>query len=227
VPSENRLGLDDYMIMEGMAYRVVETAGKDRVNAEIGFKLFGNPENFRGITDPSVKKDDNDQKLILNYIVAIFQISDDYYRRGMLDSALIAAKLAADLQPQENRLWQIDAFLARVLAAGGRFDEIAAIADRSPEGESIFLAASQDLLKDSDFDKAAILLKMTLDRYPSSIAALNNLAAIYSQLGDKEAFDSVIEKFRSENSDSTRLLATLDQIIERLKKLPPAPSRKP
>lgn len=219
VPSRNRLALDDHLIMEGMAYRIVESSGDNRVNTGIGYKIFADPENFRGIDDPSVKKNENDRRLITNYIVAMVQVADAYQEEGHLDSASHIAEMAVRLQTQVD-FWQARAYLARIYAASGRFNEIVDLVRGSSEGERILLAASQDLIKNTEYDVAARLLELTLKEYPSSFTALNNLAAIYHQNNDTAAVDSLIERFRQNNIDDPNMITTLDRMVERLNQLP-------
>lgn len=224
VPSRNRLALDDHLIMEGMTYRIIESSGDNRVNTGIGYKIFGVAENFRGIDDPSVKKDENDRRLIINYIVAMLQLADAYQREGHIDSAAYIAEMAVKLEAQVG-FWQARAYLARIYADGRRFDRIADLARDSFEGEKILLAASQDLIQDAEYEVAAGLLELTLREYPSSFTALNNLAAIYYQKGDTVAVDSLIAKFRQNNIDDPNMMTTLDRMVERLNQLPQLPER--
>jgi hypothetical protein len=78
----SQLGLDDYLEMEGLAFRVVPQKAKNPyyVNAEImGKQIFNEPEDddysknyrlgfkFRGINDPSIFLDDNHKRLSRNY----------------------------------------------------------------------------------------------------------------------------------------------------------------
>ncbi len=219
VPSSNRLGLDDHLIMEGMTYRIVESSGDNRVNTGVGYKIFTVAENFRGIDDPSVEKDDNDRRLVTNYIVAMLQLADAYQKEGHIDSATYIAEMAVKLQTQIG-FWQAKAYLARIYAASHRFDKILDLARDSSEGEKIFLAASQDLIRNAKYEAAVDLLELTLQEYPFSFTALNNLAAIYHQNGDTAAVDSLIAKFRLNNIDDLNMMTTLDQLVERLNQLP-------
>ncbi len=220
VPSRNRLGLDDHLVMEGMTYRITESSGVNRVDTGIGYKIFAAAEHFRGIDDPSVGKDENDRRMVVNYIVAMLQVADAYQKEGHIDSATYIAEMAVELQAQIN-FWQAKAYLAIIYAADRRFDKVADLARDSSEGEKIFLAASQDLIKNSEYSAAAGLLELTLREYPSSFTALNNLAAIYYQNGDTVAIDTLIAKFRADNINDLNLLMTLDQLADRLNKLPP------
>jgi tetratricopeptide (TPR) repeat protein len=219
VPSSNRLGLDDHLIMEGMSYRIVESPGDRRVNTAVGYTIFADPENFRGIDDPSVRKDENDRRLVTNYIVAMLQLADELQNHGAIDSATHIAEMAVKLQRQIG-FWQAKAYLAKIYAASNRFDKIADLARDSSEGEKIFLAASQDLIRNSEYEAAAGLLEVTLREYPASFTALNNLAAIYYQNGDTAAIDTLIARFRLNNIDDPNMMTTLDQLVERLNQLP-------
>ncbi len=225
VSSANRMGIEDNLLMEGMAYRIIESQGQSKVNTDVGLKIFGNPDNFRGIADESVTKDANDRKLINNYLVAIFRIADEFYDRGQIDSSMMIAQWAIDLQPLNNP-WQIDAYFAKLYAVSEKYEEISRLAEKSAQGENIYLSASQDLLRNGEFDKAKIILEMTLAKYPSSIAALNNLAAVYYQNNEMKAFYLLIDEFRLENGNDPKLLAMVDQVVERLKQLPDFPKNK-
>jgi hypothetical protein len=149
----------------------------------------------------------------------MLQLADAYQKEGHIDSATYIAEMAVKLQTQIG-FWQAKAYLASLYAASRRFDNIADLARHSSEGEKIFLAASQDLIKNSEYDDAAGLLELTLREYPASFTALNNLAAIYYQNGDTAALDSVIAEFRANNIDDLNMLTTLNQLVERLNQLP-------
>jgi tetratricopeptide (TPR) repeat protein len=215
VPSRNRPGLDDHLIMEGMAYRVVESSGENRVDTEIGYNLFTDQSRFRGIIDASVRKDENDRRLITNYVIAMLQLADTYQREGHPDSAATIAECAVAMLGDMD-FWQAKALLASIYAELGRIDDIVDLARGSSQGEMIFLAASQDLITNLRYEDAARLLKLTLEEYPKSLAALNNLVAVYDQQGDSATADSIIDQFRTSVSGDSVMLQRLDQMIQRL-----------
>lgn len=215
VSSGNRLGLDDYLILEGMAYRIVETSGKDRVNTAVGHEVFTGKGRFRGIEDSSVRKNENDRRLITNYVVAMLQLAQAYSRDGHPDSAIAIAERAVKLQGNLD-FWQAKAYLAESYAEVGRLEDIVDLARSSTEGEMIFLAASQRLVSSMRYEDAIRLLGLALSEYPKSLTALNNLAAIYYQQGDSAAADAIIEEFRSRIAGDSIMISRLDDMIERL-----------
>jgi len=225
VASENKLGLEDHLILQGMAYKVVESTGTERVDAEVGQRIFGNVAHFRGIANPRVRKDDNDMRLVSNYISAMFQVVEEYEKAGKSDSALFMAEKAVALKPSESA-WQAYAFLARMYARSSMYSRLdSLIAGISPAtGERILLAVAQEMIMNREFEKAASLLEQTLLHFPSSFAALNNLVVSYYQRGDTTLAAEAIRKFRQHNSGDSTLMRSLDEMTERLEAFPLPPS---
>jgi hypothetical protein len=218
VAADNRLGLEDYLILEGMVHRIVETTAKDRVNTGVGWKIFGNPAHFRGVADPNVYKDENDYRLIANYVSAMFQMVDAYEKQGSSDSALVIAEKAVALRPALS-MWQAYAYLVKLYAYNGKLDGVDTIvAELTPEtGEKVLLAVGQDLIMNKHFQEASALLRKALDRNPSSFPALNNLVVIYYQRGDSALAEATIGKFRTQNVGDPELMRSVDEMLQRLK----------
>ena len=219
VAAENKLGLEDHLIMEGMALRVVELAGEDRIDTSVGQRIFGDPDHFRGIADPNVRKDDNDMRLVANYISAMFQIVEAYEKQGEVDSARRMAEAALSLRPSES-LWQAYAYLARIYVRNSEFSKFDSLLSTFSQstGLRICLAISQELIMNNDYEKASALLELALSRYPDSFTALNNLVVAYQQKGDTANAVAVMTRFREQNSQDTALMTSLDEISRRLGK---------
>jgi hypothetical protein len=224
VASENMLGLEDHLILEGMVHRVVDSSGLDRVNTDIGFKIFTDKLHFRSINDPGVFKDENDFRLISNYIAAMFQVVESYEKKGRPDSALIVAEAAINLRPPYHT-WQAYAYLFKMYAFQGKFDRITPILGDmdSVYGEKACLAVTQDLLNKRDLKSAAELLRITLEKIPSSFPALNNLVVVFYENGDTASADSVVAAFRAKNNGNPALLRRVDDMLKRYAQPVPAP----
>ncbi len=221
VSNDNRLGLNDHFISEGMVYRVVETAGPDRMNTAVGQRIFGNPAHFRGLGDPKVKKDDNDIRLTSNYISGMFQLVEAYQKQGKIDSALAMAEAAVRLRPPET-LWQAEGYLAKMYASAGKYQKVDSLlgATDKETGEKIGLAVAQDFLANKNYDPAEQTLKITLSRYPWSFTALNNLVMVYYQKGDTLEANALISNFRNAYSNDKALMAAVDDMVQRIKHAP-------
>jgi tetratricopeptide (TPR) repeat protein len=222
VPDDNRMGLDENLIMVGMAYRVVETKGRDRVNTEVGWKIFTNPGNFRGVGDISVEKNDNVRKLVSNYMVSMFKIAQAFAEEGKLDSAIQMARMAVEIQG-ENPMWQSKAYLAKMYIETGDAKKIIDLAADDENGEKILLAAAQNAVDRTDYNVARILLESSFSAYTSSFASVNNLAVLYQRMGEESRIDSILNLFKENNQGNNELLVQVDQLIERLNYLPPPP----
>jgi len=219
VPDKNRMGLDDNLVMEGMAYRIVEDRGKDRVNTGVGWRIFGNPDNFRGVADPCVEKDENDMKLLSNYMVSMFRISNAFLEESKIDSAVMMAKKALDIQGK-NPSWQSKAFLAKIYAKTGETKNIIELAAGDDNGENIILAAAQDAIEAKDYGAAVVLLEESLRLFPYSFPSVNNLVLLYRKSGEESKIDSVLNLFIENNRSDERLTASANRLIDRLKYIP-------
>jgi hypothetical protein len=224
VADENKLGLDDHLILEGMAMRVVETSGKDRVNTDVGFRIFTDRSRFRGIADPAVFKDENDFRLISNYIAAMFQVVESCERNGQQDSALAVAEAAIDFRPPYS-MWQAYAYLFKLYAFRGDFDKIESIIAgmNLAGGERASLAVARDLLMSGNIEPTIRLLKITLDKFPSSFPVLNNLIIIYYENGDTASAKEIVDIFRSKNSGDPALLRRVEDMMNSLAHRAPTP----
>ncbi len=202
VPSENCLGLDDHFITEGMASRIVESTGKNRINPTKGYEIFSDINNFRGLADPSVTKDENDDRMISNYVASMYQVSNEYFRMNHPDSAeKITENMIAIQGPEKS--WQARTYMAMLYARSGRYESIKSLINQadSSEREKIYLTASQELIRNKQFKEVVPLLRQILGQFPSSFTALNNLIVISYQENDTSGLDAAVSKFREDNRE--------------------------
>jgi hypothetical protein len=221
VPDENTLGIDDHFVLEGMVYRVVESSGKGRINTSVGWRIFGNPSNFRGLGDPKVRKDDNDQRLASNYVSAMFQIVEAELQHGQIDSAITMAEMAVGLNPPEY-MWQSRGYLIKLYALNDKLNKIEPVISTvsAPTGEKVLLAVGQDCLTNKAMEPAEYIFSLALRRFPYSFPALNNLVLIYYQKGDSVSAEKAIAKFKGDNSRDATLMNSVDDLINRMKSAP-------
>lgn len=219
VPDENLMGLNDYLIMTGMTYKIAETKGHDRVDTGKSWAIFANRDNFRGVGDPSVDKDENDRKLVSNYMVSMFKVASAFADEGKLDSAIQMGKMAIEIQGNIP-MWQSKAYLAKMYAEAGDTAEIIKLVSGDENGERILLGAAQSALDGGQGDAAILLLETAVYVFPSSFTSVNNLAVLYHRKGEESKIDSVLEVFRENNRGNERLLTSVDRLVEKLKNTP-------
>jgi tetratricopeptide (TPR) repeat protein len=123
IPEDSKIGLDNYLKMEGMAARLVpdmKKPGIEFINLDVLKKqLFASdldPVNnyrpgfkFRGLNDPSIFYDDNHFRMVANYRNSFIRLALYYLEAGKKDSTsktldLMEIKLPRSVIPLETSL---------------------------------------------------------------------------------------------------------------------------
>ncbi|MBN1293734.1 MAG: DUF2723 domain-containing protein [Candidatus Latescibacteria bacterium] len=124
VARENKIGLEDYLSMEGMVSRIVpERAqpGKPLVNVKKLDENVFTKYQYRSLTDDDIYKPPNTIKLVTNYFIGFAQLCERYITDGDKENAVRAAKGAIDYTVHDlpKRL-----LLYKILAASKIYDEL-------------------------------------------------------------------------------------------------------
>jgi hypothetical protein len=123
IPNESKIGLDNYLRMEGMAQRLVpeiKKPGLEFINLDVLrsqlYKSDLEPDKnykpgfkFRGLNDPSIYYDDNHIRMVQNYRNSFIRLALYYLQTGRKDSTsltldLMEKKLPRNLIPLETNL---------------------------------------------------------------------------------------------------------------------------
>jgi hypothetical protein len=113
---DSKIGLDDYLMMEGMAYRVVpekRKAGVEFINEEIMKKqLFSDHPNFyknykpgfnyRGLNDPSIFLDDNHKRMTQNYRNSFIRLAVYYINTNNKEMAVKTLDMMDEKIPRKT-----------------------------------------------------------------------------------------------------------------------------
>jgi hypothetical protein len=81
VATDNRVYLDDYLTMEGIAFRLLDHPAVDAVSEERGIRLLDG-YGYSGLADPTIFKDDQTAQLARNYVSAYHRIAYTAMARG-------------------------------------------------------------------------------------------------------------------------------------------------
>ncbi len=106
VSGQNRIGLDPYLSMEGMVYRLVrEPAGEDEilVNVPVMHENVMETYQYRSLDDPEIYKPPNTLKLVTNYFIGFAQLCERYASAGDQENAVKAAWGAINRTPNDFR----------------------------------------------------------------------------------------------------------------------------
>ncbi|MFC1693367.1 tetratricopeptide repeat protein [Candidatus Latescibacterota bacterium] len=130
VARENKIGLEDYLSMEGMVYRLEQTKAKPGdmlVNVPVMRTNVFEKYQYRSLDDPTIYKPPNTLKLVTNYFIGFAQLCENYARTGDSENAVRAAWGAIERTPNDfNKRF----LLYQVLLASKMNDEIKEFLDR-------------------------------------------------------------------------------------------------
>ncbi len=212
VSQGNKLGLDDNMIMQGMAYRMVPDKGKNRVDPEKMWNTYMEEFRYNGLDDPTVFKNENDNRLVANYVSGFLQLADTLRKLGDYDKSIGIVQKSIDIFPNE---WRHRAYLSGLFAEAGQIDKIDDVIEGMAPSEiaRIYLSAAQEFLMDEKWEDGGSLLRKALQYEPRSMTAFNNLMVVENRLGNYEAIDSLAQGWRNLHSDDPSALANLDNLL--------------
>ncbi len=157
VADANKAGLQDYLSMEGMVYRLVKTKaqpGESLVDAEVLNENVFEKYRYHELSDPGVYKPPNTLKLVTNYFIGFAQLAERYAIRGDSENAVRATRGAIEKTPNDlgKRL-----LLYQILASNNMNDELKEFLDREISSEQ-FLNAEEGTWEDRL--KTAVFLKI-------------------------------------------------------------------
>jgi tetratricopeptide (TPR) repeat protein len=215
--------IDDHLRMEGMAYRVVKEEGKMMVEPEIMRDKLFNVFRFRGVSDPQVYKDENDNRLLANYTSCFLGLADTLRRARQYDEAIQVTKKVSKLLPTD---WRPYAYLMQIF---GESEQPQDSIDKVVEQAKRVLQASEELKGQNLIERLYFNLGYTYKRQgrtqkaidsmnkiltmnKSFQPALEALASIYYANEDKEALTKLFETWVSNNPTDAQASAMLNQL---------------
>ncbi|MFO7446537.1 MAG: DUF2723 domain-containing protein [Ignavibacteriaceae bacterium] len=142
---DSKIGLSDYLKMEGMAFRLVpeKSSGFTFINAELLSKqLMGNPDQttskdykpgfmFRGLNNPDIFFDENHSRMTVNYRTAYLRLAAYYARGNQNDLAVktlnhLESVIPNSVIPMDLGLYYQIGNIYQQAGADDKFNEIAA-----------------------------------------------------------------------------------------------------
>lgn len=186
--------LKAHLSFEGMLYRITPEIRNETVDVERTRRNLGEVYRFTGVSDPSMYKDDNTQRITLgNYMVAFWQLgmalrqqaaavkdkNPSSYRRLMLDALdqfTMCQRIMPD-EPQGNYLvGMVNAELGNYPAALERFRELARLDKNSPSAMAQIGAVFQQA---GMHDSAEAYYREILIKEPGNRVAIERLYDLY------------------------------------------------
>jgi len=227
VSSENKIykgkPIDDHLIMEGMAYRVVKEEGSMMVEPEIMRDKLFNVFKFRGVNDPKIFRDENDNRLLENYTSCFLALADTLRKAKQYDEAIRVTKKVSDLLPTD---WRPYAYLMQLY---GESDQPPDSIDRVLQQANRVVQSNKDLQAQNFIEKLYFNLGYTykqrgqtqkaIDSMNKILAvnksfrpALEALINIYYTNKDKDALIRLFETWVANNPTDAQASGMLTQL---------------
>lgn len=146
VAQGSRALFDDYLVMEGISFRIGDSTDEPRVNSSRGRQLMENCL-FTGLENPLIFKCDQTVQLLRNYYSAYLQLAHNYIAIGEPDSAAMILeaqnRLFATLPYHALQVVPTQAYITATLMDGiggtqAAIDTLHGYADKLDEGSIIF-----------------------------------------------------------------------------------------
>jgi len=217
VSPDNRVykgeSIDDHLMLEGRVYKVVQNEGKQMVNVEKTQRLLSEVMKFRGLSDPGIYKNWNDQRLIVNYSQVFLNLADTLRRAKEYEKAIHIAKKNIEILPYD---WRPYAFVVQLYA---ELDE--------PEKGFEFIESSEEVEKDRLYfnlgyafhqfgkeDKAMEVMDKILSFNPSFRPAYEFLVSTYYKKQDRDSLEELLRRWVTDNPADDYSAALLVQITK-------------
>jgi len=215
VSEDNKIGLQDYLVMEGMVYKLVRTKGKGRVNITRMRKNLFEKYRYRGVSDPKVYKDEDTIRLLGNYRAAFLQLAYAYYQKGRHREALETLRKAD--QVALMGWWGYYTAARIALGAGSKEDgrkylekAVELMGEGSPDMWTSMAYVAEEL---GDTAKALEFYRRAIQVDPSYPQAYFGLVGMLERDGDLEGALRVLEELARHRPKDT----TLQEYISRIR----------
>ena len=124
VSNDNKLNLDEYLRMDGLALRVMPVKVPRRaVDPEVMWPRLSEKFKYRNLDNPEVYYDDNVTSLLQNYRSAFLTLVETHRQRGELDKMAAVLDKLSQAMPEEvipTNNWQINMAIGQLYELAGR-----------------------------------------------------------------------------------------------------------
>lgn len=225
VPSGNRRyqgrQLDDHLVMRGLVYRLERDSMPGRIDLAGMQDLVVNKFQYRGLSDPSVYKDDNTQRMIGNFTSTFLMITDTLRRAGRFEEAEAYALRSLDFLPDESEAYL---YLSTMYADFGRRDRLDSLGARletsRADRERVETAMAFSYRRLGDTLTAMRMLQDVLSRDPGSEIAYRTLVQIYYEAGEYDTLLAFMEDWTSRHPEDQRsrdIQTQVQNLVRRLR----------
>jgi len=216
VSPDNRVykgeSIDNHLMMEGMVYLVVPNEGKV-VNVPKTEEILLQKMKFRGLADPKVYKDWNEENMTVNYSVIFLNLADTLRRAKEYEKAIQIAEKNIEILPQN---WQPYAFIVQVYGQMGETQKAYGFIQNSKgiEKERLYFNLGFTLKTLGKEDQAIEVMYKILSLNPKYAPAFKFLEATYYLKQDRDTLEKLLRDWLAKNPEDDSSAALLGQITK-------------
>ena len=212
---ENLGGLDPYLRLEGMVYRLIGYKN-DNFNLERTEELLYNVYKFESVFNDKLYKNANTLKLLSNYAAAYFRLGLEYRKQGNLDKAIAMLEEGKRFRPSEILPFAYN--LSTLYAEKGDFTKsISYLKDAiEKDPNNIFFYNRLGLIHQhtGDIEKAKYVFRKAIEVVPSHPEAYANLHFLYSSIKDTTSALKIIQEWFLQNPKNSGIYAALASLYQ-------------
>jgi tetratricopeptide (TPR) repeat protein len=196
VSPDNKVGLTDFLQMEGMVFRVTKNKGRDQMDLDRTHHNLWEVYKYRGVADSTVYKDAQTSNLLRNYSAAFQQLAVMRWRQGQIDQAVTEMKKYMTLNITNGHMERL--LLTQFHANAGQYDQAEPYASELAEQFNTF--DGYMVLVDAYRNKrhtteGLALLERGLAAYPQYPKGYEQLAKLYFQERDTTSVIETLERW--------------------------------
>jgi len=245
VPRENMAPMEEYLILEGLAYRVTDTRGRDRLDLAAIERNASQVYRYDGIltadgkTDRSVYLSPNERNLIQNYSSAFIRLArasevegdragDDATRRARYEAAERHLLRAIEISPDFDLLYaQLGTLYIKMGRSTQALELYQSLYTQHPGDERWLFQIVQGLFAIGAYQEGVARLEELVARMPDEEYVHQYYAQILQELGQDAAADRAVAAWeaRHPNAKSVReyLQAVRAGLVDSLLGVPVTP----
>jgi Flp pilus assembly protein TadD len=257
IGSDNAMGLDQFTVMEGMVYTLVQEPKNREIDVAATARLVDSVYRFRGLGDPKVYIDKNTEGLLTNYSATNFRLAAwaqdslqkimprlvelraagasperealEATRAKLMAFAEKYLNLNAQILPTE---WRVHYYAGQLYLQAGekaRAEEAfrKGLAVDNPNARVFAMSLAQAYLQEGRVDEAQKVLEDSRKRFPEDLELAFALAETYRQKGDIGSAGKVLSDWLAENPKHEYAPQVAAQ-LQQLQQMPaPAPAPAP
>jgi tetratricopeptide (TPR) repeat protein len=220
VANNNMLNMDNYLRMDGLAFKIMPYTVNDRVDADTLRKNIVEDYRYRGLNDPSVSFNTNIIKLLGNYRSAFMKLSQTYNMQGDREKAIETIRLMDEKIPPEVIPYPSELTAMYINNVAQNLDMKIDIQERTRMVIPNRLMSKQERRETANFyafgyqmyDRAEEILKELVEEDPNDMRTQSELYAVYKQSGKYQEALEFLEGWLERNPDDPSAQREIEEV---------------